>query len=459
MKIFKGTFIKTMLLSALLILTLQTSAFALTDEELLQMESHINGDIIQRQVNGTNKPQFNSRKNISENIDPVSGSLTIKETDFSLPGKDGLNLDITRMYNSLQAEYGTKGVKLLYSRNLISPEYDTGWYINVNISDASSGNSLGTFCYGIFDTYSEAYDLYAYFSNSEDPDYIYQPELPQYGTKQMSELVDENYMVNHVDKYNYLHSRYDLGAGWSFGFPSIEKVVVEDESDKLYYHDGQGAAYKIYFKDDPQDPDYSNLKDYPSKDVKLSINNEGYDANSYNNEYATYKFVDADKRATYFSEDGRILQVKDRFGNTIKFKYVQRRVHSKNYKYISQITDTVGRTVDFTYSVLNTSDRETQNETLTITIHDPSNTKTQQVVYTKDKQEIQYYTSYGSSSQDSEINFYEPRLASVTNQIGEVTNYLYGNSPGNTDWSGIAFRCDTKEVGASGHIIKPSISP
>lgn len=45
-----------------------------------------------------------------------------------------------------------------------------------------------------------------------------------------------------IKKFNYLISRYDLGMGWSFQFPSIQLV-----DGYLYYHRGDGAIYRIDF--------------------------------------------------------------------------------------------------------------------------------------------------------------------------------------------------------------------
>jgi YD repeat-containing protein len=66
------------------------------------VSSIFDGLVKQAQINQTNKPQFGDRDESSEHVDPVSGSLTWKENEIHLPGRDGLDLNIGIMYNSNQ---------------------------------------------------------------------------------------------------------------------------------------------------------------------------------------------------------------------------------------------------------------------------------------------------------------------------------------------------------------------
>lgn len=62
----------------------------------------IDGLVARSQFNHTNKPQYSDRNATDETIDPASGSLTWKENQIHLPGRDGLDLDIGIMYSSNQ---------------------------------------------------------------------------------------------------------------------------------------------------------------------------------------------------------------------------------------------------------------------------------------------------------------------------------------------------------------------
>lgn len=209
------------------------------------------------------------------------------------------------------------------------------------------------------------------------------------------------------DKYNYLRSRYDLGLGWSFAFPSVQ---IENESGKQYihFHDGTGGTYKANFTPDTAD---SNLENYQGKDIQF---NE--DSGTYSNGQVSSKYVliGSDQRKSYFAADGRLLGIKDRFGNEIKFSHIDRMIHGKSYPFISQITDSIGRTIDFQYE--NTLNQST-SENLTLTIKDPSKTESLTINYNKQR--------VVAAREDTGETYYEPRLYRVTDPEGYETTYGY----------------------------------
>lgn len=99
------------------------------DKSLMQISSldaNVNsvfsGLITQQQINQTGKQQYSDHSGNSELIDPASGALTWKETDISLPGRDGLDLNVGVMYNSNQS--------FAYMRNYES----SGWIKSITIS-------------------------------------------------------------------------------------------------------------------------------------------------------------------------------------------------------------------------------------------------------------------------------------------------------------------------------------
>lgn len=68
--------------------------------EVYGTDSVMNGLITQQQINQTQKPQFSDRNGSSESIDPVTGSLSWKQNNIHLPGREGLDLDIGILYQS-----------------------------------------------------------------------------------------------------------------------------------------------------------------------------------------------------------------------------------------------------------------------------------------------------------------------------------------------------------------------
>ncbi len=157
----------------------------------------------------------------------------------------------------------------------------------------------------------------------------YQSVASSVGNASLMILPNSNgYLINKLvnDYSTYQIDRYNLGVGWSFSFPSVQveteyipQEVVDtyyyDEETELYYHSGNGEVYQVQFTSDTTD---SNLKGYYNKDIQFNRNDKSY-SNGQVTSY--YSLTDADKTKQYFAEDGRLIGIVDRFGNTIKFEH------------------------------------------------------------------------------------------------------------------------------------------
>ncbi|MCE3203467.1 RHS repeat domain-containing protein [Paenibacillus sonchi] len=285
--------------------------------------------ITQQMINQTNKPQYADDYGSSESIDPVSGSLTWKENEISLPGRDGLDLNIGVMYNSNQS--------FVYMRD-------------------SSSNGM-------------------------------------------------------IKKYNYLISRYDLGIGWSFQFPSVQSA-----DGYLFYHDGQGAVYRVDFNASDSLGSYTHLAGYQGKNLQFNQDNGTFNNGQVS---STYCLQYDDQKREYFASDGRLLGIVDRYGNTITFQHIDRVTYDgETNKVISSITDSLHRIVNFTYDTnLNTPDTFT-GEKITVSVN-TNGTETEKVVFTKSRSPLTF---------NGNPDGYAPILNIVTNQIGESTYFGYDSS-------------------------------
>ncbi|WP_027092750.1 RHS repeat domain-containing protein [Cohnella thermotolerans] len=190
----------------------------------------------------------------------------------------------------------------------------------------------------------------------------------------MYQLNDAFFYMRHkktdgsLKKYNYLISRYDLGAGWSFQFPSLQK-----QDSYLYYHQGNGAVYKVDFVT-MESYNFSHLVGYQGKDLHLEKDTgtftNGQEASKYYLEYD-------DGKREYFADDGRLLGIVDRFGNQIIFKHINLTMYDgQTYKVISSITDTIGRTISFEYK-----DGTADTTDIILTVKDPDGNITQKLQY------------------------------------------------------------------------------
>ena len=102
------------------------------------------------------------------------------------------------------------------------------------------------------------------------------------------------YANNYTDKYDYNKTRYNLGAGWAFAFPSVQVEVING-SQTIYFHDGTGAVYKVNALFD-YDIGESNLEGYQGNDVRFLLDNGSYVNDD--NIPSKYKFISVDFTTT-----------------------------------------------------------------------------------------------------------------------------------------------------------------
>lgn len=422
--------LQSFLLSLFVLIAFATPSYAAVD--IGNLQGLLNGSITPKQVNQTDKPFLADRNQAEEIIDPVTGSMTLKHTDLTLPGRDGLDLSIARLYNSSQAEMGTKNVTVTSSSDSWS-ESSYSWMVSIPVYTVSSGQ-WWTKTMGPYSSASTAISSAESFiaSTSSDLNNIYFDYTVSYVSTTTYYTSYTITTTNKTERYNYLRSRYDLGAGWSFAFPSVQ-IENRNGSQYLFFHDGTGASYPIKFTSDTTD---SNLVNYQGKDAVFQQDSSSYSNGQVN---SAYVFISSDKRKTYFGSDGRLLGVKDRFGNEIKFTHINRAIYGVNYPYISQITDSIGRTVDFVYQNTITSP-DFNGEDITVTVNDPGKTKNLSFKYTK------YKWMYGDGSGNTA---HEPVLAKFTDAEGGLVSYRYDDPQ---DF--IKYRYDTKSLAtpATAHV-------
>ncbi|MFM9331657.1 RHS repeat domain-containing protein [Paenibacillus mesotrionivorans] len=226
-----------------------------------------------------------------------------------------------------------------------------------------------------------------------------------------------------IKKYNYLISRYDLGQGWSFRFPSVQLA-----DGYTYYHTGEGPIYRVDFGATGAVESYTHLLGYQGKDVQFLADAQG----TFSNGQATSAFyVEYDsKKREYFAADGRLLGIVDRYGNTLTFQHQDRVTYDgQTNNVISSIKDSVGRTISFTYTtnLQTVTDEEFSNangEKITVTVNDPSGNFVESVIYTKWRQPMKF---------NENPDGYAPYLWSIKNQNSEYTYFEYETKVGRFD--------------------------
>ncbi|MCS7464395.1 discoidin domain-containing protein [Paenibacillus doosanensis] len=384
--------IRTFLLSVLIFGSLAHSpAWAETD--YVQFNNDLNGIDITKAINESNKPYVADRQNMTESVDAQSGSLTYKQTDLVLPGRDGLDLNISRIYQSAQAQMGEAESALIHSDNTSSPYYAKRLYYVWAFIGTYSDGVQGVLLDGqLYKERAEAVSKCEAYASANARNYAYTHCSIYMSSGATTTIGSKDYTlpykyyteylswVTRAKNTNDLRSRYDLGAGWSFGFPYVQVIDLEHGSTQdhyTHYHDGNGASFR--YTGSPG----SGLEGYDDKDVKF-----GTDTTYSNGQNSSqFAFTASDQRKSFFATDGRLLGIKDRFGNEIKFTYITRQINGTDYPFIDEIIDSIGRKVKFTYdNAINSSPFNGDNITLKVT--QPDSSKQIVITYTKMRDQV-----------------------------------------------------------------------
>ncbi|MCT4618890.1 MAG: hypothetical protein N4A62_05825 [Marinisporobacter sp.] len=330
--------------------------------------------------------QFDKTKDLEDTVDRASGSLTYKEVDCIFPGKDGLDFALGRIYNSDMAQLAQYH---LYNTFKIYNFPQNVKYITIKAYalDKKTGNT-------------EQRDYCIYYDRWMDAERAYNKVCDLWNNGNLFRILNGAFNIevrsimgvtgvrqtnvhvgthdraivfeNKISQYNYPLERYNLGVGWSFNLPSIQNVSKVKNMDEQYFHDGSGHYYRIDFE---SEDNYSHLEGYQGKNLQLLKDNDSY---SYGGRTSKYKLITADKKETYFSQDGAVIGIKDRFNNQIKFSYANNK--------LKQIIDSVGRIIDFTYNTVNS-----REENIVVTVKSPNTKENKTVTYTKFKNKVTIY--------------------------------------------------------------------
>jgi hypothetical protein len=281
--------------------------------------------------------------------------VSLKQLDASFSGRDGLDLEIARLYNSGETDILKK--KAVYNVADYYRCYEQIWrwdfgssqwipQTKVEISEHNNYNDSYTAYQGFYDVCVNNPRYYeldvrdqffdAYWAGTDGSRSVRRIYAPAYEPEELLK-------ASELELKNYAVERYDLGVGWSFAFPSIEHA----EAGYMYYHDGNGGTYRILQKPGTQ---IFYLENYDANDITFTTASVGGN---------TRYIVDFKGQKKYtFYYDGTLEKISDRFGNRIKLEYVTRSVYNKVYpsynaenkqRFISKITDSVGRVLDFVY--------------------------------------------------------------------------------------------------------------
>ncbi len=349
-------------------------------------------------------------------VDPATGSTHVNVTDLVLPGVNGFDLEISRMYNSTnasmfeaylketeiqyqQAYYMIKGSKRVYryytNSSWTSTPYEDicltpDFFVYLETKTAVwmvQNSSEYEYAYvedpansKLFTTYEEASLAVKYLNSISweiDATYPYDNtvdyEVDYYDFEIVTVFKTQHY-TDYTDGLlgDTATERYSkLGLGWEFTFPYIEtRYGYEYEENYEYLHFGEKGVWQIDFYNGGA----NNLVGYSLNDISISENN----SITHDGERSKYVLTQKDGTKYYFGTDGRLLIKEDRYGNQIKFYCDTHDFQTvwgawKDYPYLTKIVDTVGREIVFTFEY---SDDEYY---MYMTITDPNDAESSKV--------------------------------------------------------------------------------
>ena len=256
----------------------------------------------------------------NDGINYSSGALAYEDRIATIPGRNGLDLDLTVRYASDRAL--TREPSVAYQ----SLPHLTGYYL-VGLRTWFA-DSEGNFIWHVFDIlFPTSWHAGQWMDANRDfIDAIIRSDPNTY-SGDYGELEHYEWYMTPVNSSRVLNPKnpFDfMGFGWSFKFPRVTR-----EYENVYLHLADGSAFEYNTSSGP-----SNLKNRPGQDMVFHAEANG-----------TYTLSYHDGRKELFNDDGTLARITDRFGNEIRFEYTGSYI-SGNIK----ITDTNGQVVNIQHT-------------------------------------------------------------------------------------------------------------
>ncbi len=259
-----------------------------------------------------------------DGVDTATGHLILTRSDLSLEGTGGMDFELSRYYDSNEANLGHATVE-----HVSELKRDTVW-VEYTAADGSKRQLIVNTA--LLKNHKNALKNLIGASYKKG-DVQHQDVIkPEKGTQRTKIISNKN------------HNVYGIASGWRYDFPWIETVTLAEkegwEPRPAYLHYGSAGVIPIETEQDGAGRRYPirKLENYGYEDIKLEDWNKTVDGTA-----CKYLLRDKTGLRTYFNENGVIVLQKDAHGNTIRYTYT-------DGIYFSKITDAVGREIEFHYS-------------------------------------------------------------------------------------------------------------
>lgn len=258
-----------------------------------------------------------------EGVDPATGHLLLSRTDLSLSGTGGMDFELSRYYNSNDANIGYPTVEAVEQLNTKT--------FNVEFDNGMGDTHIIAVSAAILDKHRDALEGMLVSYNEDTIE------------ERKNVSADDTQRTKVVSNYN--HNVYGISTGWSFDFPWIETMTIKEgdgstwKARPVYLHFGSKGTMAIETKANENNQSYSiqGFSGYDYQDIQLQDFNQTVEGIP-----CRYLLRDKTGLRTYFNADGVVVLQKDAHDNTITYTY-------RDKIYFDKITDSVGREIKFTY--------------------------------------------------------------------------------------------------------------
>ncbi len=260
----------------------------------------------------------------ADGVDTTNGHLILSRNDLYLEGTGGMDFELNRYYDSNEAIIGNPTVEAVDELTV-----DTVWLQYTTHDNVTKQIVVNT---ALINKHKKALkDLMVNYKCIKPA--RQNEKVPN--TQRTIILSNQDFNV------------YGLASGWKFDLPWIETITIQEETDAswsarpAYLHFGSKGTIGIETTPDDTNKRYNitGLTGYTYSDVKLEDWNK-----EVNGIQCKYLLRDKTGLRTYFNEDGVVVMQKDNHNNAITFTY-------EDNIYLKQITDSVGRVINFNYEV------------------------------------------------------------------------------------------------------------
>ncbi len=280
-------------------------------------------------------------------INGTTGRGILRETDLSLPGKNGMDVNITRIYNSMPEiswDYTTSvsstSIKALRMR--YKNENGEKRFVDFLSEDEYFRNDKN----GIYVYFNSAYTLYRRIKNDSGTHVVRD-------TTYTPQWVD-HYFENRRNFYDWdMNGGVKLLDNWHISLPKLTLMYKLPNSlydwkslRELHFPDGRSYTLFMEYSANSTTNKLTHFRGGFSGSVDLEVlspkagDPNGDKTDTEKGISYTYIFRDKSGKKYYFTAVGDLVYEEDRFGNAIKY------VYTENGGF--EITDTMGRIIKYT---------------------------------------------------------------------------------------------------------------